>query len=619
MEAPEQIVSDEDQEILKSIHKISGFNYKNYSSGFSIVTEIRSWMDSLGFQHYADFLAMMSKDTELYQKFISKITIHTTSWFREMPHFQALEHHLKEYPIEPKKLKILSLGCSTGEEAYSIAILFEHLKQTMPYLDYEILGLDIDSLSIEKAQKAIYRTDQLKMIPKRYHHSLLVGKKRLEGLFTLDKEVRKKCSFQVFNILHLKNLNQNFDLIFCRNVLIYFDECLRKDVVYKLAEQLDPKGMLFLGHADQFRDDEMPLDPQGHATYTPTKRKAIKKDPSKPRILLIDDDGGIVNILVELLEEKGFEVETLKSTRNATEVIKKQDIDLILTDNFMPDEKGMEWLRRFRLLGNTTPAVVISGAFNNEILRALEHDAQDCIDKVILTSKIDEYAEIFLGLIKAYRKNQKLPTYGESRRSPIRVIPKVSRPDVILIGASTGGPEALMKLLKDIGPDAPPILVTQHISTDYLAPFGKRLADNAGMGVGASHRGAPIERGHIYIAHGDYHLGVDERDDGLFVKKSNAGPISGHRPSVDFLFQSATRFKKHKVLAVLLTGMGSDGAKGLLELKKSGAFTACQDELSSIVYGMPKAAVELNAAMFVGDITQLRQTMQNAIRLKKAG
>jgi two-component system chemotaxis response regulator CheB len=167
---------------------------------------------------------------------------------------------------------------------------------------------------------------------------------------------------------------------------------------------------------------------------------------------------------------------------------------------------------------------------------------------------------------------------------------------IIAIGASTGGTEAVRVVLEAMPPDAPPILVTQHIPAAFSGPFAERMDRCSAMRVCEAHDGQPIQTGHAYIAPGSQHLLV-MWDGARYVCRLHDGPaVNRHKPSVDVLFRSIAASAGAATIAVLLTGMGDDGARGLLELRQAGASTLVQDEASSVVWGMPGSAWKLGAA-----------------------
>jgi two-component system chemotaxis response regulator CheB len=176
---------------------------------------------------------------------------------------------------------------------------------------------------------------------------------------------------------------------------------------------------------------------------------------------------------------------------------------------------------------------------------------------------------------------------------------------ILMIGASTGGVEALKTLLMDLPPDCPPTLVTQHMPERFTAAFANRLNRECPMSVCEATDMQRIQPGCVYIAPGAHHLELVREGLGWVCRLHDGPPVSGHRPSVDVLFRSGARAAGSKIIAVILTGMGKDGAEGMLELRKSGASTLGQDEASSLIYGMPRVAFERGAVERQYPLTEL--------------
>jgi len=187
----------------------------------------------------------------------------------------------------------------------------------------------------------------------------------------------------------------------------------------------------------------------------------------------------------------------------------------------------------------------------------------------------------------------------------------------ILIGASTGGTQALVKLLPNMPIDCPPIVVVQHILGHFAEPFYKRLCEVSGLKMVEPRNNLLLEPGYLYMATGDFHIGIAKLRGELVLITSNAQPFGSHRPAVNFLFRSAQQNPKN-ICAILLTGMGSDGASGLSTLHKLGVPTFVQNEESCEIFGMPKEAIKLGAASFVGDLDDIRAQILHGIRKKKA-
>ncbi len=376
---------------------------------------------------------------------------------------------------------------------------------------------------------------------------------------------------------------------------------------------LNAQGELLLGHSEAIDPREYKLVPLGNASY---QRKINFKTNATSRasekILIVEDCLITQKVLAKHLEE--FSCEFAKTTAEATEILKRKEIDLITLDLHMPDMNGLSWLQLQRRNGLRTPIIVLTGSkdiTSDEVLGALEHGAQDFIDKSSIEKQ--SLAIRIKGFIAAFNgiKKTLLPNRGAG--SPDVTLFK---PDVILIGASTGGPETLAKLLRHMPAESPPILIVQHLSPDFAPAFATRIAETCGLTWDEPVSGKSLKRGHIYIASGDYHIGIRQGTNGLTIYTSDAAPENRHRPSVDFLFHSASKVKA-KIFAILLTGMGDDGARGLLALKQQGALTFCQDEQSSVVFGMPKEAIALGASTIVGNVGDIRVQIDRALSLRR--
>jgi len=191
------------------------------------------------------------------------------------------------------------------------------------------------------------------------------------------------------------------------------------------------------------------------------------------------------------------------------------------------------------------------------------------------------------------------PRYRPARTNPLRsMLPGLrsrSARRVVAIGASTGGVYALTDILSDLPADAPPILITQHISGAFVERFAQRLDISTALSVNVAANGVRIRPGHAYLAPSGRHLTL-ARSGGHFLTQLVDSPaVSGHRPSVDVLFASVAKCAGAAATGVLLTGMGKDGAEGLLKMRKAGAMTICQNKATSLIYGMPRAAVVIEA------------------------
>jgi chemotaxis response regulator CheB len=181
--------------------------------------------------------------------------------------------------------------------------------------------------------------------------------------------------------------------------------------------------------------------------------------------------------------------------------------------------------------------------------------------------------------------------------------------DLILLGASTGGPEALKQIIGELKPNMPPILLVLHMQPEFMVRYCERLQRITKLKVKRFIGHEKVVPNSIYIADGLNHMEISKTGSDYFLNRGTDEKVKGHCPSVDVLFNSAARIKKSNLLAILLTGMGSDGAEGLNSLKNSGAFTVTQNQETSEVYGMPKAALEIGAANCVLSLEQITKIL----------
>jgi len=327
----------------------------------------------------------------------------------------------------------------------------------------------------------------------------------------------------------------------------------------------------------------------------------------KPIRVLIVDDSALIRQMLSGLLQSDPEIEVVGVAPDpiiARERIKSLNPDVVTLDIDMPHMDGIAFLEKIMTL-RPMPVVMVSSLTQRgaEIsLQALEIGAVDCVAKPVLENA-QEQAQGLMALrdeLIAKVKSAAGAKLRHSRRDEPR--PRLSftpgasaRNWVVAIGASTGGVEALNELLSALPENAPPILVTQHMPRLFTAAFAQRLNRRCAVTVKEAENGDPVEPGHVYIAPGGAHLELS-RADGKFICRVSEGElVSGHCPSVDVLFGSVARVAGRQAVGVILTGMGKDGAAGLLSMRRAGARTIGEAEASCVVYGMPKAARQLDA------------------------
>jgi two-component system chemotaxis response regulator CheB len=279
----------------------------------------------------------------------------------------------------------------------------------------------------------------------------------------------------------------------------------------------------------------------------------------------------------------------------AREQIKKLNPDVVTLDIEMPKMNGLEFLEKIMRL-RPTPVVMVSTltqAGADVSLQALELGAVDCVGKPVggVTAQ-DAFADL-TAKVKAAARARVKPYNGPM--VPVERDRDYRPSDAILaIGSSTGGVEALMTILASFPETCPPTVITQHMPATFTKSFAARLDKISGAHVTEAQDGDRLQIGHVYIAPGgDAHMEIASSSHPV-IRLRQGEPVNGHRPSVDVLFESIAKLNRHAVGAIL-TGMGRDGAAGLMSMKKAGARTLGQDESSCVVYGMPRVAFEIGA------------------------
>lgn len=325
------------------------------------------------------------------------------------------------------------------------------------------------------------------------------------------------------------------------------------------------------------------------------------------KVLIVDDSPLIRGILTEVIQQAS-DLEVVGSAEEpyqAREMIKSLNPDVITLDIEMPKMDGISFLRNLMRL-RPMPVVMISTLTQQGspiTLEALEIGAVDFIakPKMNVAEQLQHYAETVQEKVRTAATARLRPfrtAEAAAQKAALPVGQSYDRHAILAIGASTGGTEAIKEVLVQMPKDAPPIVITQHIPPIFSTSFAMRMDKTCSMSVKEAEDGDILEFGHVYIAPGDKHLKVVSKGLNKICVLDDGELVNRHKPAVDVLFDSLKPFAKN-VSAVLLTGMGSDGARGMLGLLEAGAKTAAQDEQTSVVWGMPKAAVDLNAAQQV--------------------
>ncbi|VDN49001.1 Chemotaxis response regulator protein-glutamate methylesterase 2 [Petrocella atlantisensis] len=313
------------------------------------------------------------------------------------------------------------------------------------------------------------------------------------------------------------------------------------------------------------------------------------------KVLIVDDSRVFREILSRgiMVDPTITVVATAVDPYDAVDKILEFEPDVVTCDIEMPKMNGIEFIKR--LMPQYPVPVIVVSAVSNKVFDAMNAGAVEFVSKPSAQSpeSVQDFILAVINKIKAAFNATVIidekPINIEKNRHQV-----IKQFDLIGIGASTGGTEAIFKLLKQLPEELPGIVVVQHIPPIFSAMYAERLNQQTHFTVKEAANNDIIKRNHVYVAPGDQHVQV-RKVDGTYVLRVFAGnKVSGHCPSVDVLFSSMAEEAKERAMGVLLTGMGYDGAKGITTMKRKGAITIGQDEASSVVYGMPKVAYELN-------------------------
>lgn len=350
----------------------------------------------------------------------------------------------------------------------------------------------------------------------------------------------------------------------------------------------------------------------------------------KIRVLVIDDSALIRNVMKEIIDrEKDMVcVGAAPDPIAAREMIKATNPDVLTLDVEMPKMDGLDFLERLMRL-RPMPVVMVSTLTergSDITFKALELGAVDFVSKpkLDIARGMETYAAEITDKIRAAAQSRvhkaKLPQAAalvQEKYSADAILPSsspgrfASTEKLIIIGASTGGTEAIKEVLTRLPADVPGILVTQHMPENFTKSFADRMNSLCKISVKEAEHNERILPGHAYIAPGHSHL-LLKRSGANYMTELNQGPpVNRHRPSVDVLFRSAANVAGANAMGIILTGMGKDGAQGMLEMKQAGSFTIAQDEASCVVFGMPREAILLGGAAEVVPLQNIaRRTLE---------
>ena len=435
----------------------------------------------------AEFLKALKQDGSgrLLRQLAEAITTHHTYFMREADHFDYYRDTVLPWlasTIHDGDIRTWCAASSTGQEAYTLAMLLQdQFGLQGSRWEKTLLATDLSRDVLAFAKQGVYEDSALAGLPEAwcrgYFHRYDANHQQVNDI------LRNQVLFRQFNLMTPAfPFKKPFHVIFCRNVLIYFDSPTRQRLVRQFYDFLEPGGFLFVGHSETVERQAAPFQYMMPSVY----RKPLDAETTKP------------------------EVQVLQKIPVMQQTVQK------------------------------------------------------------MTQTIESHHTVG----------------GSTKKNEIRII---------ALGASTGGTETLASLIRDLRPPLPPIVIVQHIPGGFSRLFAERLDHESKFTAGEAVDGEHLKENHIYVAPGDRQMRVRRLGNEFIVSCRGTELVSGHCPSVDVLFHTVAEAAGPESMGVILTGMGSDGARGLLEMRQKGAPTLGQDEKTSVVFGMPRAAFELGA------------------------
>ena len=350
-----------------------------------------------------------------------------------------------------------------------------------------------------------------------------------------------------------------------------------------------------------------------------------------PIKVLVVDDSALIRALLKEIIQADPELELVGQAPDAyvaRDLIKQLNPDVLTLDVEMPRMDGLTFLEKL-MRGRPMPVVMISSLTeqgSEATFRAMELGAVDFVAKPKLGIRegMQAYAEEICYKIKAASlarlipRQTKVPTVQE----PLAIQgprPIIGTEKLIAIGASTGGTEAIKDVLLGLPADSPGIVITQHMPPGFTRSFAERLNRMTRLNVVEAKGGERILPGHAFLAPGDKHLLVERSGANYVTRLSDAEPVRRHKPAVDPMFRSVAQCAGRNVIACLLTGMGKDGAQGMLEIRQAGGYTVAQNEATCVVYGMPREAVAIGGAEDILPLGEIAEALLQQARKRGGG
>ena len=342
------------------------------------------------------------------------------------------------------------------------------------------------------------------------------------------------------------------------------------------------------------------------------------------KVLVVDDSALIRSLLSEIIKSENdlFLVGAAPDAYAARDLVNRFKPDVITLDIEMPKVDGLTFLEKL-MKAHPTPVIMIStltekGA--NATLRALELGAIDFIAKPKLgvAQGIESYRQLIIEKIRlaAQTKVKHLTRQASTTKLTVNYS---GTEKIIAVGASTGGTEAIKEFMMQLPSNSPAVVISQHMPAGFTTSFAKRLNSLCKINVVEAQGGERILPGNAYLAPGNYHLLIERSGADYRLALSDSALVSGHRPSVDVMFNSLANCAAQNTIALIMTGMGKDGASGMYSLHQSGAYTLAQDEASCVVFGMPKEAINLGGVDKILPLNKLASAVVKQVQKIQVG
>ncbi|MCK6597885.1 MAG: response regulator [Bdellovibrionaceae bacterium] len=514
------VIVESSEDIKKVLVEIS--KVVNQSTGIQlgekqvsmVENRLKSHMIKLGIPSFSDYLTYFNahKIAET-EKLVSLMTTHHTYFFREFNHFEYLESHLPEIVDRArargeKVINIWSAACSRGQEVYSLSMFLNiYLKQVAPDFNYQIFGTDIDPESVKFASNGVYPWDEVKKIPMQYLGSNWVrGTGQIAHFAKIKDDLKKPCSFGVENLNDIKlPQNRKFDIIFCRNVFIYFNMDQIKNITKKLMSYLHPEGMFFIGISESLNGIVENVNYVGPSVYShmaKTKTNSAVSAPSivapaapivKPltpifqmpamlKVLCVDDSQTILTLLKKILtKDFGFEVVgTALNGKEAIQKVKDLKPDLVTLDIHMPEMDGISYLKS--QMNDSHPPVIMISSINREnsdtAMKSIELGASDYIEKPTMANLEERSDEIRSKLKLSFQfkhKNKKVSEIDNSFRKKYEIKNTAEKLRIVFANLSAPSTKMTFDFLKALHAQDPATIFVYDGVYEALNPLFEKF------------------------------------------------------------------------------------------------------------------------------------------------